>query len=379
MDFWILATLLTVLVAALLVMPLLRKGRQPDETHAGEAAVYRDQLSELERDRASGLISAEEAEYARAEIGRRLIAVSKDKAQQRKVGGRHVLVSAVVVLAVAGTAIYLYGLTGSPGAPDEPLEARMENPGNDVGILIAKAERHLADNPDDGSGWDLLAPIYFRNMRIGDAELAYRNAIRLLGENAERLSGLGETLVAGNDGIVTDEAQQIFQKSVALDGNNPKAKYYLALALEESGKREEALAAFKALAAESPADAPWMPLVNRHIAQVGGAPAIAENDDKAPGNPTAEDVEAAKDMSSGDRQQMIQSMVASLDQKLADDPNNFEGWMRLVRSYAVLNQKDKAEEALKTALKTFPADGDQGRQLVALGKEMGLTVDGASQ
>jgi len=249
-----------------------------------------------------------------------------------------------------------------------PLEARLEKPGNDMNLLIARAERHLAENPNDGAGWDILAPIYFKTMRLGDAELAYRNAIRLLGPSPERLTGLGETLVAGNDGIVIEAARDAFAEAERLKSGNPRARFYLALALEQAGKAEEARAAFAALAADAPAGAPWLPLVREHLARTGGAAAPA-----APG-PTAGDVAAANDMTPADRQAMIEGMVASLDAKLKDNPADFEGWMRLVRAYSVLKNEAKAGEALRAGLKAFPPEGEQGRQLLALAKELGVSA-----
>jgi len=71
--------------------------------------------------------------------------------------------------------------------------------------------------------------------------------------------------------------------------------------------------------------------------------------------------------------------VESLAARLQDDPNNLEGWLRLVRSYSVLGDKEKAEEALKSGLKTFPAEGSEGQQLIALAREVGLAVEGATQ
>jgi cytochrome c-type biogenesis protein CcmH len=149
--------------------------------------------------------------------------------------------------------------------------------------------------------------------------------------------------------------------------------------MEQAGQPEEARSAFETLAKQSPADAPWLPLVNEHIAKNGGQAAAPEAQPAAPGGPTSEDVAAAETMSSGDRQQMIRGMVESLDAKLSADPNNFEGWMRLVRSYAVLNDKDRAAGALKRGLAAFPASGDEGRQLLALGKELGIATEGLSE
>ncbi|WP_432444703.1 c-type cytochrome biogenesis protein CcmI [Rhizobium leguminosarum] len=399
MLFWILVAALTAALAVILLYPLLRGAKAAENIRAGEAAVYRDQLRELDRDLNGGLITPEEADYARAEIGRRLIAVSADEpAETAKPARHHRFTEAFVLLVLPVLGLCLYLTTGRPDLPSQPLEARLENPGNDVAVLITKAERHLAEKPDDGKGWDVLAPIYFRTMRVNDAQLAYRNAIRLLGPSPVRLDGLAETLMAVSDGVVTEEARQVLEQSLTLEPDNPRARFYIALSMEQAGRPDEARQAFEALAKQSPADAPWLPLVNEHIAMNGGAkpgadpaapgadpaapgagPAAPGADQAAPGNPTQQDVAAAETMSAGDRQQMIRGMVESLDAKLNEDPNNFEGWMRLVRSYAVLNDKDRAAGALKRGLAAFPPPGEQGRQLLALARELGIAMEGATQ
>lgn len=403
MLFWIISALLTVIVAVILLSPLMRASARATRYDEGEAAVYRDQLRELERDKAAGLISAEDADYARAEIGRRLLAIAgRDKASgegdepvsdpvdaptaQRR---RYTLSQAFILLCLPVIGLAGYLEIGSPGTPDSPLAARIENPGDDVDLLVTKVERHLATNPEDGNGWNVLAPVYFRLGRFDDAELAFRNAIRILGPDAERMNGLGETVVMRSDGIVTDDAQMAFQAALKLEPNNPRADFYLALALEQSGRRAEALVAFQNIAKASPPTAPWMPLVNQHIAaNSGGAPsanapaataAAGDTAPAAPGNPTAEDIANAQTMSEGDRSEMIRGMVANLDARLKEDPNNFEGWMRLVRSYAMLKDMDRAEAALKDGLKAFPPAGSEGQQLMAMARELGLDVEEVSQ
>lgn len=383
MLFWIVSALLTVAVAIALLFPLLKGASPAPVDDVGEAAVYRDQLKELERDKAAGLISNEDAGYARAEIGRRLLAVSGEGTKtvdSSRARGRNALSQAFVILCLPVIGLGLYLQTGSPDMPAAPLAARLENPGNNIELLVAKVERHLAENPNDGSGWDVLAPIYVKMQRLGDAELAFRNAIRLQGANPARMNGLGEVLMAGNDGIVTDEARTAFEEALRLDGKDLRARFYLALALEQAGKRNEALTDFQALAKDSPADAPWLPLVQQHIAaNSGGAPVagMPAEASKAPGGPTAGDIEAAAGMSATDRSAMIRGMVEGLDAKLKQDPNNFEGWMRLVRSYAMLNEPDKAIAALKSALAAFPPEEVEGKQLIGVGRELGLPVEEA--
>lgn len=385
MLFWIIIAVLTAGLAAVLLFPLLRGATAEVPDRASEAAVYRDQMKELDRDRASGLIGAEEADYARAEIGRRLLAVSAkagvlagavEKPDKRRRG--HALATAFIIVILPAIGLCLYISTGSPGLPSQPLQARLDNPGNNLDLLVAKAERHLAQNPNDGAGWDLLAPIYLRGNRLGDADLAFRNAIRLLGETPERLSGLGETMITASDGVVTEDARSAFARSVALQADNPRAKFYLALALEQGGRTEDARAAFQALAQQSPPGAPWLALVGEHIVKNGGSPKAGDvaGAPKPLAGPSPADVAAAQNLSAGDQQQMIRGMVESLDAKLREEPNNLPGWLRLVRSYMVLNDKAKAAEALQTGLKTFPAGSSDGQQLVALAGELGLPMQG---
>ena len=174
------------------------------------------------------------------------------------------------------------------------------------------------------------------------------------------------------NGIVTAQARKALEQSLALKADNPRAGYYLALALEQEGRKPEARAAFEALARQAPAGAPWLPLVNRHIAELGGEGGQL-------GNPSAGDMAAAEDMSAGDRQQMIAGMVENLAVKLQENPDNFEGWMRIIRSYVVLDQRPKAEAALQTALKTFPADSENGKQLLALARDLSISAEGSGQ
>ena len=375
MLFWILVAILTAAVAAVLLLPLLRRPVAAAEDASHDVEVYRDQLEELKRDEATGLIGANEAELARAEVARRLIAASKAEAKGRAspADRRNRLAQAFVIVMLPAIGLCLYLATGRPDLPAQPLAERLANPGNDISILIARAENHLARNPDDGAGWDLLAPIYYRGGRMEDAANAYAQAIRILGPSTDRLDGHAETLIALANGIVTAEARKALEQSLALKADNPRAKYYLALALEQEGRKPEARAAFEALAKETPADAPWLPLVNRHIAGLGG------EEGGQLGNPTADDVAAAQDMTTGDRQQMIAGMVESLAAKLEENPDNFDGWMRIIRSYVVLDQRPKAETALQTALKTFPADSENGKQLLALARDLSISAEGSGQ
>ena len=389
MFFWILISFATTAIAVVLLLPLLRSGSvRGDYSHDME--VYKDQLAELDRDEAGGLISGTEAAYARAEIGRRLLAASEkssaetvsndaDNAKTALIRNRPNWVAiALIMIIVPVVGIGLYRYTGQPTLRDQPLQERMANVGRDEPLLLASVENRLMKNPEDGKGWDLVAPIYFRIGRFDDAQNAFANAIRILGPSGPRLSGLGETMVASQQGMVSEDARKAFEDALKLEPNDPKSRFYVGLALEQENKKDEALAAYNDLVKVSPPDAPWLELVNQHIAIVNGTAPAADNPN-APGNPTAADVQAAQGMAAGDRDQMIRNMVAGLDEKLKADPNNFDGWMRLVRSYAMLKDTVKAQDALTRALAAFPATGDQGKAILAQAKELGLKAPEGQQ
>lgn len=391
MTFWIAIAAMTAVVAIVLILPLARApSATGDDTaaqdRAKEQAVYRDQLRELDRDHADGLISAAEADYARAEIGRRLLAASPEGSvasaeapAQPKRPMRRKLAEIAVLMLLPAVGVPLYLLVGAPGIAGQPIEERLANPGNDITLLLAKVERHLLQEPDDGKGWDLVAPIYFRNGVYDKSVEAYRNAIRLEGKSLERSGNLAESLISLEQGRVNDEALTALNDVLAADPKNARARFYLALKLEQDGKRAEAFAAFQSIRRDAAPDANYLELVDRHIAENDPSRPAPSQEAAAPGNPGAEDVAAAEGMSAGDRQQMILGMVTALDARLKNEPKNFEGWMRLIRSYGVLGDKDKAGEALKTALSNFPAETPEGKQLLELAAGMGLGPQGGAE
>lgn len=376
--FWILAISIALAAALLIASPLLGRGGGEEAARPNDAEVYRDQLIEVEADEKSGLIDAESAAQARAEIARRLIAVSQDAPRKASLlGGRQALMLAIFLcLVVPAAAAALYSRAGLPDAPDYPLKARFESPQPDNNILIRRVELRLEEHPEDGRGWEILAPVYLTRGQIAESVNAWRNAIKYLGADARRYGGLAETLVVNNKGRVDPEARDAFTKILALVPGDPRARFYLALADAQDGKSDVAIAALEALKKDSDPAAPWIEVTDAQIARIR---AEKEQVAKAPGNPDEDDVAAAADMSDEDRMQMIRTMVDSLDARLADDPKNFEGWKRLVRSYVMLQDPAKASEALKRGLAAFPADSDNGKALISLAKELGINQEGVTE
>lgn len=367
MIFWTTAALLTLCACLAVLAPALRgrTARGDDEAH--DIEVYRDQLAEVDRDLARGVIDAAEAGQARAEIGRRILMIAADtgKPVSSSSHGRvaaAVLTAAVLLVPVASWGVY--SATGSPDLPAQPLQARLERDPAQATIeeLVARAEGHLAANPQDGRGWDVVAPIYYRIGRYDDAAGAYRNAIRLLGSTAEREIGVGEALAAAGNGVVSIEAQEALQRALVLEPHNMRARYLIASGLFQEGKNAEAEDMLSAMLRDAPADSPWRGVVEQALT------AVRER------GPSPEDVEAAREMSAEDRAAMIDGMVAGLDARLRENPADPEGWRRLVHSYAAMDRRSEAADALARGVEALGPDSDEARELIAFAAERGVTA-----
>ena len=228
MLFWISAAALTVAACVAVLAPFVRAGVRTPRDSAYDLEVYKDQLGEIERERAAGLIGGEEADQARAEIGRTILKLSAAGSPiAQKSSTRYVrLAGLAAVLAVPLVSWSLYAALGSPDMADQPLAERLQrNPADStVDELVARAELHLRDNPSDARGWEVLAPIYMRQGRFTEARDAWRNAIRLSGSSAAREAGLGEALAGEAGGVVTAEATEAFSRALALAPADPRSR-----------------------------------------------------------------------------------------------------------------------------------------------------------
>ena len=267
-------------------------------------------------------------------------------------------------LIVPLVALPLYLKSGSPTLPDVPLRDRMANAekNGDMDALIVKVEQHLAANPDDLQGWTILGPAYRRAMRWDDAAEAYRNILRLSKPDPTNLSDYAEAQVMANQGMVPAAAHDLFKQALAIDPTFPKARFYDALALKQEGKTVEAKAAFEAFLKDTPADAPWRDMLVSEMQDMSAKPPALDQQTMAD----------ASNMSAGDQQAMIRGMVDGLEQKLAANPDNLDGWLRLIRARAVLGDTDKAKAAYKKALEQYSGNEDALAQIASLGREMSI-------
>jgi cytochrome c-type biogenesis protein CcmH len=370
MTLWFVLSLMTVAAIFAVLWPLARRPNPLGS--ASDIAVYRDQLEEVRRDRAAGRIGENEALAAKREVSRRLIAAAdagsadagsfSSTAMMRR--SRLVATAVLALLPIGAAGLYL--ALGSPTLPDQPLAPRLaaSGGGQSVESLVAQVEAHLELRPEDGRGWEVIAPVYMRLGRFDDAVKARRSALRLNGETAEREAALGEALVLAANGVVTADAKAAFDRALVLDAAHVQARYFVGLAAEQDGNPIRAAAIWRDLLAGAPPDAPWTEFLRRSLARVDGSA------ERRPGGPSEDQIAASSELGADQRNAMIQGMVERLSQRLARDGADPEGWLRLVRSYMVLGEPGKARAAATDARRALAGDPTKLRQFEDLVKAL---------
>ncbi|ASP31974.1 c-type cytochrome biogenesis protein CcmI [Labrenzia sp. VG12] len=375
MVFWILIACLTALAALSVLVPLARSGRQHTaEAAKADEAVYRDQLNAIETELERGFIDAETAEAARTETARRLLAANQraaDEPRQSHQGARLRAAQGVALLVLPVAACGLYLFLGSPGEPDQPLQARLSAPaeGQSVDVLVARVERHLANDPEDGQGWAVIAPVYLRRGQPEASANAYANALRLLGPRQDWLTDMGEAITIANRGLVTADARRAFEQAVELEPTAVKPRFFLAIALGQEGRKEDAVAAWQALLEGADETEIWVPAARQELAALTWQGPEGES---RPGS-SREDIAAAGDMTAEDRQAMIMNMVDGLASRLDSDGGSVEEWNRLINAYMVLGNKPEAEAALAKALAAYKESPEQLSVIKDAAGQLGLS------
>src|SRR5215210_3782925 len=274
MILWLFFALMTLAAVLAVWLPLVRRQKA---VHSGsDVAVYRDQLDEIDRDEAANLIGNVEAEAARVEVSRRLIAAAEAakvaEAVTAPVPARSqrwgTLAAGVILLPLGAGITYLS--IGSPNLVPVSMQAAAERQAVPEGIenTVSQVEAYLRTNPKDGRGWELLAPVYLRLGRFNDAVTARRNALEIFGPDAGRLGDLGEAIVMASNGVVTPEAKGLFERANAANPRDVMARYYLGLGSKQEGRRDEALNRWNALVSEAAEGAEWLPTVKNALARI---------------------------------------------------------------------------------------------------------------
>lgn len=390
MTFWIIATALAVIAAGLLVLPLLRSGTETDADPRNDIAIYKDQLAEVDRDLARGVLDQAEAERTRTEIARRLLAADKAGSDTASVApktmGRIVMIGAAVAT-VAG-ALALYNRVGAPGYPDMPRAARLAEAKEAYDNRPSQAEAEAAQPaleqvtlPEDlqatvdrvrqtaeANPENLIAQrdLVRLETALGNVNLAAHAQVKvvaLLGDDAkqEDLEVLLELLVAAAGGDVTPEAERVLKAILDKDPESISGLYWAGVMFNTYGRPDRAFPYWRKLLEVAPEDADWFDQVAQATIELSW---FAGVDDYTPPEraglrgPSAADIAAAGDMSAGDQQAMISGMVANLMDRLATEGGTPQEWAQLIRALGVMGDTDRAAAIWGEAEQTFASDAN---------------------
>jgi cytochrome c-type biogenesis protein CcmH len=233
-------------------------------------------------------------------------------------------------------ALGIYFVVGAPGMADQPFEGRLKrwlaaNPEQLAPQeMAAVLNRLTSQRPNDPEGYRFLALAEGASNNPAGAVRALKRAVRVAPGRADLWEMLGEALIYQDGGRISDDARDAFTETLKRDPTSVAARFNLARAKVASGDKAGGVADWQALLAAMPADDQRRATLQAAIAEAEGAPAPAP-------------------ALSGDQLTAVRGMVAGLAERLSKAPDDPQGWVRLVRAYAVLGDTAKREAALREA------------------------------
>lgn len=382
MMFW----LISLLIATAVALILLRALRAPREAGLSAAdsdmAVYRDQLKEVDRDLARGVLTETEAEAVRTEVSRRLLDADRRAASRTAISEGRLLPAAVIlVAAVLAGSFLLYARIGAPGVADLPMAERLANledaarnrPGQaeaenrarpflpearepDASFLdlMERLRAALSERPNDIQGLTLLAENEARLGNFTAAREAQERLVAAYGDDVplEERIALLDLMVFSAGGFVSPEAETVLAGILDDAPEDEAARYYAGLLFAQNGRPDRAFPIWRRLLETSAPDAPWVPVIRAEIAGVAADAGIEYTPPDIRG-PTSADIAAAGDMTAEERQDMIRGMVEGLSDRLATDGGPPEDWARLIGALSVLGETGRARAVADEAMQVF--------------------------
>lgn len=381
MLFWIICLLITCAVAAAVVIPMIRP--PVGDAEDPQVALYKAQLAEVDRDVARDVLAPEEAERAKTEIARRLLAASPN-AKTGAVSPITRPVAAVTVVLLVALAGGTYWVIGAPGYPDLPLktrialgnEARAARPSQqqaeaaapplaevdvpeDYLESVAQLRAIVPQRPDDQQGWELLS-FHEAQLRNYAAAADAQERVIALKDGDVTLDDLvryADLLVAAANGYVSPEAEAVAQQILNVDQMNIAGRYYLGAMYDQTDRPDLALRLWRSIL-ESGAEETFHIAAAR--AQVSNT-AVRAGVDYVPPPPQEAGLDdllaqAPEDLAA--RTEMIEGMVSGLADRLATQGGPVTDWARLITSYTVLGREEDARAILAEARDVFGASED---------------------
>jgi cytochrome c-type biogenesis protein CcmH len=374
MAFWIAALAISAAVVLYIARPLAVARRATPSRAAHDAQVFRDQLAEIDKDRERGVLTGEEAESAKIEVSRRLLAAaaeseaSPDHAPAPKLASYAMAAALVAALPLAGWT--LYEQIGAPGLPDLPFADRMDGrrlpqtvaelrigaepppppPGSEQVVeVIADIEARLEANGPDRQGLFLLGQAYSQIGRFGDAWRAYDRLLDLTDRDAPAAVFIAqaEAMILAAQGYVSPEAEETLSEALRRSPSDPIARYYMGAAFAQTSRPESALETWIGLLEDSPPDAPWRQPILAQIDDLIQRTGLPRPEIPAPRMPTAEEQE-----------QTTLALIARLESRLQTDGADPIGWAELVRSWRTLDRDAEAAAAEEQARAALADDAE---------------------
>ncbi len=420
MTIWIVLGAITLLLAGFILWPIFGGSRKAASDEASDApsaseledgspenelsrdlAVYRDQLSEIDRDIERGVLSAEQADATRTEVQRRILAADQRIKKQQPTDTiaqtsankpvRAIAAGFIVLFIAGGFGLYLD--LGNPTMPDRPITSRTdeinavrmaqtadEDRQSVLNRAVSDLSQRLLENPDDLRAWELLGASLMALGRPEEAQTAFLETVKRSGRDGDYLAMYAESLIRSNNGQINTAARGVLREAEKTDSTDPRIQFYLGLADAQEGNVGAAVDRWIALANGAPGDASWLPMVVGRINEaalaqgidIEGRLNIAENN--SPG-PSQEDIAAAQEMTPEEQQQMIMSMVNGLAERLEAEPNNPDGWARLMQAYMVLGREDDAKAAFEKASTVFADQPELLARFDSLAQEIGISTN----
>ena len=370
---WILGTLACLIFIGLIARSIVA----PRDLDLGVASkdllIYKDQLVEVEKDIEKGVLSKSESDAARIEVSRRILLADKRSKIEKQTScnsqNHNKIITFIILIFILAGSLSIYAFLGNPRLPDMPLQTRLaeikelrsqrisqeeaellvpdeiiEAP-SDYLALVSKLRDAMKERPNDMQGLRLLALHEFRLGKYRSARKAHLKIINALGDTAtaKDLIDFAEVMIVATNGYVSPEAEFILRRGLEMKPNDGRARYYSGLSMAQSGRPDVTLRLWENLLDEGPDDAPWVPLIKEQIVDVARLVGVNLAQDQLPG-PTSEQINSAGNMSDVDRKEMIQGMVSSLSNRLANEGGTVNEWARLIRALGVLGETANASK-----------------------------------
>ena len=403
MPFWITAIGLTLIIGTFLLLALFRGRTGAVSPAAFDLQVYRDQLAEVDRDLARGVLSEADADRVRTEVSRRILAadaqVQAEKSGTQRRDPWPIVTAAILIATLLGGSAALYLSIGNPGYPDLALQDRIEaarqsleerpsqaafeaqlppaQPAEadpDFLKLVQELRAAVAERPDDLRGHELLARNEATLLNFNAAYRAQAQVILLKQDTATSFdyTQLADLMIRAAQGYVSPEADAALRDALARDPNNGFARYYTGLMLRQNGRPDATFRIWRDLLETGPEAAPWIAPIRARIDDLAWFAGV-DYTAPAPSGPTAEDIDAAEELSVEDRSAMINAMVAGLADRLANEGGTPQEWAQLISAYGVLGEIEKADLVWTEAQSVFAATPEALAPITAAARAAGIT------